>query len=129
MLSMYSDVVQEDRGMKQLIARMPALSKSDAVYSAETPAHTIQQRAVLSLSFAHKVYLPLSKFALPKLPDIIQFYSLHRHFQILSLKDPWFTCTKVKGHRLIGRVLEANHSQISWLSIMRHYFDQLPLIT
>lgn len=63
MRDLYSDVLQADRQMKQLIAGTPAFFRSDAIASAGAPAHIFQQRAVLLLSFAHKVCLPISDVA------------------------------------------------------------------
>lgn len=65
MRDLYSEVLQADREMKQLIAGLPEFFGLEAVYAPGTPAHVSQQRTVLFLSFAHKVCQPISNLGSP----------------------------------------------------------------
>lgn len=94
---LYSEVLQADHEMKQLITELPAFFRSEAVYTERAPENISQQRAVLFLSFAHKVCMLLLRMKSYELIYLVQFYSVHRHFQIRSLKDPWFAYTKARA--------------------------------
>ncbi|QGA19014.1 hypothetical protein EYB26_006699 [Talaromyces marneffei] len=83
---LYGEVIQSDREMRELMDKMPSFFRN-ASRDHELPTHIRQQREVLSLSYAHK------------------FYSIHRHFQIPSFKDPWFAYTKVSCLPIMRRSL------------------------
>ncbi|KAJ5110658.1 C6 transcription factor [Penicillium argentinense] len=85
--NLYSEVLQADRELKQLIDKMPRFFKPGNEVVSELPTYITQISSVLSLSYAHK------------------FYSVHRHFQIPSLKDPRFAYTKVSCLPLMRRYL------------------------
>lgn len=80
MLDLYSEVLHADREMKQLIAGLPGFFRSGAAATPGTPPHITHQRAVLFLSFAHKVCKAPSRSGSHGLICFLQFYSIHRHF-------------------------------------------------
>ncbi|KAL4889433.1 putative C6 transcription factor [Aspergillus ambiguus] len=74
---LYSEVIQADRDLRELMERMPSFFQMNSNPVTGLPAHVKYQREVLSLGLAHK------------------FYSIHRHFHIPSFKEPWFAYTKI----------------------------------
>jgi hypothetical protein len=51
---LYSEVIQSDREMRELMDKIPVFFKNESG-GRELPAHVRRQREVLSISFAHKV--------------------------------------------------------------------------
>ncbi|KAL2823905.1 putative C6 transcription factor [Aspergillus cavernicola] len=84
---LYSEVIKADRELRQLMDKMPSFFRTAPEAPTMLPAHVRYQREVLSLALAHK------------------FYSIHRHFQIPSFKDPWFAYTKVSCLPIMRRSL------------------------
>lgn len=54
--NLYSEVLQADRELKQLVEEMPRFFRLKENYDDETPRNIIQQTRILSISIAHKVY-------------------------------------------------------------------------
>ena len=52
---LYSEALQADREMKELIRKMPAFLRDDHEDHENKPVYIKQQRAILNLGFAHKV--------------------------------------------------------------------------
>lgn len=52
---LYSEALQADREMKELIRKMPAFLRDEHEDHENMPVYIKQQRAVLNLGFAHKV--------------------------------------------------------------------------
>ncbi|KAJ5975113.1 C6 transcription factor [Penicillium waksmanii] len=123
--NLYSEVLQSDRELKQLVDGMPRFFRLKENLDGETPRNIVQQNRVLSISIAHKVWHcyrnPMNCSPLLNLRD--QFYCIHRHFQIMSLKDPWFAYTKVcQDYFDIAFDLTQKLSiQVSCLPLMRRY--------
>ncbi|KAL4791921.1 hypothetical protein BDV19DRAFT_401014 [Aspergillus venezuelensis] len=89
---LYAEVIRADQELRELMETMPTFfrdSHSSPVHQNQHPAHIRHQHRVLSLAMAHK------------------FYSIHRHFQIPSFKDPWFAYTKVSCFPIMRRSLAA----------------------
>lgn len=63
---LYSEALQADREMKELIRKMPAFLRDERGYHGNMPAYIKQQRAILNLGFAHKVCF-LSRYIHPNL--------------------------------------------------------------
>ncbi|KAL3493328.1 hypothetical protein BJX62DRAFT_223981 [Aspergillus germanicus] len=92
---LYSEVIQADRELRELMEKMPSFFRNDLSALSEYqhpnqhqhPAHIRHQHKVLSLALAHK------------------FYSIHRHFQIPSFKEPWFAYTKLSCVPIMRRSL------------------------
>lgn len=53
--NLYSEVLQADRELKQLVDGMPCFFRSKENHSGETPTNMVQQGRILSISIAHKV--------------------------------------------------------------------------
>lgn len=60
MLDLYAEVLQADREMKELIVGLPEFFQSKTTDARGASPHISQQRAVLFLSFAHKVCITSS---------------------------------------------------------------------
>ncbi|KAL2816736.1 putative C6 transcription factor [Aspergillus granulosus] len=84
---LYSEVIQADRELRELMNKMPSFYQSMPDAHTGHPAHVRHQHEVLLLALAHK------------------FYSIHRHFQIPSFKDPWFAYTKLSCFPIMRRSL------------------------
>ncbi|PYH78575.1 hypothetical protein BO82DRAFT_385709 [Aspergillus uvarum CBS 121591] len=84
---LYTDVIQVDQDLGELMKKMPTFFRGPTTSSSMQEVHIKFQREVLFLALAHK------------------FYSVHRHFQIPSFKDPWFAYTKVSCLPIIRRSL------------------------
>ncbi|KAL2832317.1 putative C6 transcription factor [Aspergillus pseudoustus] len=84
---LYSEVLQADRELRELMNKMPSFYRNTPDAQTGHPAHVQHQGKVLSLALAHK------------------FYSIHRHFQIPSFKDPWFAYTKLSCFPIMRRSL------------------------
>ncbi|KAL4881910.1 hypothetical protein BJY04DRAFT_217976 [Aspergillus karnatakaensis] len=84
---LYSEVLQADRELRELMDKMPTFYRSTPATPTGHPAHVQHQTQVLSLALAHK------------------FYSIHLHFQIPSFKDPWFAYTKLSCFPIMRRSL------------------------
>ncbi|RAH75893.1 putative C6 transcription factor [Aspergillus japonicus CBS 114.51] len=84
---LYTEVIQADRDLRELMNKMPSFFRGPTTSSSMQEVHIKFQREVLFLALAHK------------------FYSVHRHFQIPSFKDPWFAYTKVSCLPIIRRSL------------------------
>ncbi|CAI7589308.1 unnamed protein product [Penicillium pancosmium] len=74
--NLYSEVLQADRELKQLVEEMPRFFRLKENYDDETPRNIIQQTRILSISIAHKIScLPLMRrclmdfLSLPDNPD------------------------------------------------------------
>ncbi|KAL4951718.1 hypothetical protein BDW69DRAFT_201270 [Aspergillus filifer] len=88
---LYSEVIRADQELRELMEKMPTFFRTDyhtsTVHQNQHPAHIRHQHRILSLALAHK------------------FYSIHRHFQIPSFKDPWFAYTKLSCFPTMRRSL------------------------
>ncbi|KAL4971698.1 hypothetical protein BDW66DRAFT_164909 [Aspergillus desertorum] len=86
---LYSEIILADRELRELMDKMPSFYRDTSDDASGHPARIRHQHKVLSLALAHK------------------FYSLHRHFQIPSFKDPWFAYTRVSCFPIMRRSLAA----------------------
>ncbi|KAF9883349.1 hypothetical protein FE257_003565 [Aspergillus nanangensis] len=82
---LYGEVINADEKLRFIMKNMPSFFQKDSTIDHYFPESIQQQRDTLYLGLAHK------------------FYSIHRHFQVPSYKDPWFA-----------------YSKVSCLPIMRH---------
>lgn len=74
---LYEEVLRADAQLKRLMQEMPNFYHDNVDKSPGLPQHVSHQRQVILLTLAHK------------------FYSIHRHFQVLSFKDPWYAYSKM----------------------------------
>ncbi|KAL6240230.1 hypothetical protein RBB50_012877 [Rhinocladiella similis] len=88
----YGEVLLADSLLKEIIQEMPSFLREEVPSVQQDHHHVEQQRRALQLALAHK------------------FFTLHRHFQVISFKDPWFTYTRVSCLGNARRSLQAIHA-------------------
>ncbi|SPO07705.1 uncharacterized protein DNG_10400 [Cephalotrichum gorgonifer] len=98
---LYEEVIIADSELKKIMKRMPVFYREDNANLDVLPPHITQQRRVMLLSMCHK------------------FLTIHRHFQVPSFKDPWFSFTKISclsiARRCLQELFSLPNDEYTWI--------------
>ncbi|GAM34098.1 C6 transcription factor [Talaromyces pinophilus] len=95
MVKLYEEVMFADSQLKKIMTEMPIFYKENGVVDGQLPAYIIHQKQVLLIFMAHKAS---------------SFFTLHRHFHILSFKNAWYSLSKLSCLSIARKSLNALNS-------------------